>query len=258
MKRSLLIAIILIALTSLLTPAKAFGARRAESQVTTKALNVVPTERTTSNLVTLEAPELLPLKISEIGVDEQLSSRGFESFSVTDIALASVGCSQVSSAKPLEIPDDGSWIQVCYSDPHAPPTGTVTEVHVKYILDHPDPSELEIQITRSDMKTIQTLWNRGTPANGTELGKARGIQTFKGSTAQAEWRLQIRDLVPGKKGYLKTFTVRVDYAPTGPQAIQKAGSPAKPGSFYFPQGTMKSKTPDRNPNKPASPTQTPK
>jgi len=235
-----------------------FGASRSESQLTGENFNLASTRQVTNDLPNLETQGLIAPNEGEVVVDVQLPSGEPESSSDPSISLASAVCSSSSPAKPLEIPDDGSWVQVCYTDPRAPPKGTVTEVHVKYILDHPDPSELEIQLIHSDTKTIQTLWNRGTPAKGTELGKARGIQTFKGFAAQGEWRLQIRDTISGKKGYLKTFTIRPDYAPMGPLAIQEAGSPAKPGSLYFPQGTLNSKTPDRNPNKPVSPTPTPK
>jgi hypothetical protein len=257
MKRSLGIAVILFTLTNLLIPGYV-GASQSESHSNVKSSNPAPAGRVAANLSTLETTALTSLNEGASIADEQLPGRESDPSSDTSISLAPASCSAVSSELPLEIPDDGSWVQVCYSDPHAPPKGTVTEVHVKYVLDHPDPSELEIQLIRSDTSTIQALWNRGTPAKGTEPGEARGIQTFKGLTAQGEWRLQIRDRVPGKRGYLKTFTIRADYAPTGPLAIQTAGSPAKPGSLYLPQGTVNSKTRDRNPNKPASPTQTPK
>lgn len=258
MKRPFGIAVILFALTNLFAPGHVVGASRSESQDAVRTPAPASVTQVETDLVALEMSTATPLHLEPIPTDAPLPNRAFDSPSDTGVSLASADCSVVSSKQPLEIPDDGSWIQVCYSDPYAPPKGTVTEVHVKYVLDHPESSELEIQLTRSDTDAIQTLWNRGTAAKGTELGKARSVRTFKGFVAQSEWRLQIRDTVPSKKGYLKTFTIRPNYAPTGPLAIQKAGSPAKPGSLFFPQGTLNSKTPDRNPNKLVSSTPTPK
>ena len=66
-----------------------------------------------------------------------------------------------ATIREQDIPDDGSWLQVCLMDPHAPDQSTVTEVRIKYELEHPDPSQLEIRLTRSGTNASATLWNRG-------------------------------------------------------------------------------------------------
>ena len=45
-------------------------------------------------------------------------------------------------ANALAIPDDGTWLQLCIVDPSAPEGSTVTEMNMKVVLDHPDPSSL--------------------------------------------------------------------------------------------------------------------
>lgn len=42
----------------------------------------------------------------------------------------------------LDIPDDGSWLQICLADPSASEGATVTETNVKILIDHRDTSGL--------------------------------------------------------------------------------------------------------------------
>jgi hypothetical protein len=150
-----------------------------------------------------------------------------------------------------EIPDDGSWLQVCLLDPSAPDQSTITEVHVKYLLDHPDPNQLEIQLTRADTSISQTLWNRGNTIKGAKLGEAGSLDAFNGTPSQGEWHLLVRDVVPGQKGLLKVISIRADYAPVGPLPRMLSGTPGRPTSFHIPSGVTKSSTPDTDGKKSA-------
>lgn len=50
-----------------------------------------------------------------------------------ETSLAPAGdCSYLQPGQSLEIPADGSWLQVCFSDANAPANGTVLDVNVKY------------------------------------------------------------------------------------------------------------------------------
>jgi len=60
----------------------------------------------------------------------------------------------------LAIPDDGSWLQVCLTDPSAPEGSTVTEMNAKVVVDHPDPSQLEIRLTRTDSDLVLAMPSR--------------------------------------------------------------------------------------------------
>ena len=150
-----------------------------------------------------------------------------------------------------EIPDDGSWLQVCLTDPSAPDQSTVTEVHVKYLLDHPDPNQLEIRLTRADASISQTLWDRGNAVKGAKLGEAAALDAFNGTPSQGEWHLFVRDAVPGQKGRLKAGTVRAYYAPVGPLPQMLSGTPGRPTSFRIPSGATPSISPDTDGKKPA-------
>jgi len=143
-----------------------------------------------------------------------------------------------------EIPDDGRWLQVCLTDPNAPDQSTVTEVYVKYLLDHPDPNQLEIRLTRADASISQTLWDRGNVVEGTKLGEAGLLDAFKGTPSQGEWHLFVRDAVPGQQGRLKAVTVRAYYDLVGPLPQMLSGTPGRPISVRIPSGVIPSNTPD--------------
>ena len=85
MKRSLSIAIILMALTSFLTPEYVFGSSRSESQVTIENLNLASTERVVNDVTTLDTQDLTSINKSEVIVDGQLSSPESESSSDTNV-----------------------------------------------------------------------------------------------------------------------------------------------------------------------------
>ena len=147
------------------------------------------------------------------------------------------------TCREQEIPDDGSWLQVCLLDPIAPDQGTVTEVNVKYILDHPDPSQLEVRLLRENSDISQTILENGKLVKGTELGEAVGLEVFNGTLAQGGWIFLVRDAVPGQAGWLRGLTVRPFYAPMGLLPEQLSGTPGRPTSFRFPPGIVEHTAP---------------
>ncbi len=55
------------------------------------------------------------------------------------------------------IPEDGTWLSICLVDPSAPEGSSLTEMNVKILVDHPDPRQLEILLSRSDSPIMKTL-----------------------------------------------------------------------------------------------------
>jgi len=163
---------------------------------------------------------------------------------------AQAPCLTVST--DLEIPDDGTWLQICLIDPSVPDQSTITDVRVKYVLDHPDPRQLEIRLARASDTASQTLWDRGKAVKSATLGEATALDAFHGRPAQGEWQFLVRDVVPGQKGLLKAVSVRAYYAPVGPLPQVLAGTPGRPTSFRIPPGTTPSNSPDKDGQKAAS------
>lgn len=109
------------------------------------------------------------------------------SISLPGTIASETACSGIF--KEEEIPDDGSWLQVCLLDPLAPDQGTVTEVNIKYILDHPDPSQLEVRLSHEGSETSLALWDGKESYAGAELGKAVGLDAFNRTPSKGGWIL---------------------------------------------------------------------
>ena len=136
-------------------------------------------------------------------------------------------------------------LQVCLLDTLMPDQGAVTEVNVKYILDHPDPDQLEVYLSRERSDVNLALWEGGKLVKGSEFGEAIGLIDFGGTLAQDGWILSVRDVVPGDIGWLRGLTIRPFYAPIGPVPSQLSGTPGRPTSFRFPPGTPEYTAPDK-------------
>lgn len=158
-------------------------------------------------------------------------------FNSPTVPAAQMPCSV--QFRPQEIPDDGSWLQVCLLDPAAPDDSTVTEVNVKYRLDHLAPDQLEVRLSRADGAMSQPLWERGSLVDGSEFGKATGLEAFNGTAAQGGWYFWVRDVVPGQSGWLREVSISVLYAPVGPLPRQVSGAPGRPTSLRIPPEVVK-------------------
>lgn len=141
------------------------------------------------------------------------------------------------------IPDDGRWLQVCLLDPLAPEGTTITHVHLKYLIEHPDPNQLEVRLRREDVGIEQIVWERGKAIPASEFGQASDWEVFRGAPAQGQWYLWIRDMVPGQSGWLKAASLAVEYAPVGLLPTLLSGTAGRPTSRRLPAGVVPSQTP---------------
>lgn len=122
------------------------------------------------------------------------------------------------------IPDDGRWLQVCLLDPLAPEGTTVTHVHLKYLIEHPDPNQLEVRLRREDVGIEQIVWEGGKAVPAGEFGQASDLEVFRGTPSQGQWHLWVRDAVPGQNGWLKAASLTVEYAPVSPLPTLLSGT----------------------------------
>ncbi|RPJ23756.1 MAG: hypothetical protein EHM35_16940, partial [Planctomycetaceae bacterium] len=73
-------------------------------------------------------------------------------------------------ASRVDIPDDGTWLDVPIHGEQAADDEVLAQVNVKYLIDHPAPSDLEIQLSKEGTDISAVLWDHGQPALGSEWG----------------------------------------------------------------------------------------
>lgn len=147
-----------------------------------------------------------------------------------------------------EIPDDNRWLSVCISDPVAPENGIITSVSIKYTIDHPNPNQLEIRLSKKGAKADSILWEPGN-GKGALFGKANGLQELSGAPAEGDWVLDIRNAQSGGKGYLNEVSLAVDYAPVSPVPEATIEGSGNPVSIRIPDGATPANIPDTDPLK---------
>ncbi len=178
---------------------------------------------------------------------------GLVSITLSQSVSAQSGTPDSSSCGPsvpeLPIPGDGRWLLVCLLDPMAPEATTLTTVHLKYWIDHPEPGQLEVRLRREDVGIEQVVWERGKTVGANEFGKSDDLTAFRGAPSEGYWYLWIRDAVPGRSGWLKGASLAVEYAPVGPLPTLLSGTPVRPTSRRLPAGVTPSQTPDRDSEK---------
>jgi len=156
----------------------------------------------------------------------------------------------VTSFEAQEIPDDGSWLEICWSDSSAPEQSIVTNLHVKYLVDHPDLSQLEVQLMRGKTSTAQALSGGDLVQDGNNFGKTTTLEAFNGTPAEGNWYFLIRDIVPGGAGKLQALTILPIYAPVGEASAMTSDNPDEvPASYRVPVDAVESTTPDSDPPK---------
>ena len=151
-----------------------------------------------------------------------------------------------SSVPEQPIPDDGSWLQICVLDPLASEGTTVTHVHLKYLIEHPDTNQLEVRLRREDVGIEQIVWQRGKAIPAGEYGQASNLEVFSGTPAQGQWFLWVRDAVRGQSGLLKTASIVLEYAPASPLPTLLSGIAGRLTSRRLSAGVIPSQTPDRD------------
>lgn len=89
---------------------------------------------------------------------------------------------------------------------------------MKYEVEHPDVSQLEVQLIHDGVSEPLSLWDKQKIETGREtFGEALGLETFKGSAGIGNWYLMIRDTVPDGAGKLVGFTIVSTYYLEGPR-----------------------------------------
>ncbi len=129
----------------------------------------------------------------------------------SEIQQGEQGCTFLNDG--LLIPEGGNWLQICLTDRSAPEGSTVTEINVILLLDHPDPGQLEILLSRTDSDIVLSL----SPSEITKDGVGRFIQIheFDGSPSEGEWIIRIRDTQAEVHGSLIGASIAPFYLPIG-------------------------------------------
>ena len=212
---------------------------------------------------------IILLSLALMGMAQVTQGETDDSRQISQEVLASLtSCGPPAPERP--IPDNGRWLQVCLLDPMAPEGTRVSAVHVKFLIEHPDPDQLEIRLSQEDIGVEEILWDRGKTtraefekASDSEaflelqpqsarplwIGKSVDLEAFRGAPSQGKWYLWIRDVVPGQSGRLKSASLVVEYVPTGPLPTVLSGDPGRLTSRRLPDGVLPSQTPDRDKEK---------
>jgi len=154
----------------------------------------------------------------------------------SDTAQEDQVCTDLSGE--LAIPTDSSWLTLCWSDPGAPEGAALTEVNLKILLEHPDPTKVEIQLVRAGSEVGLSL--ASSEINQEGLGSYTQIHAFDGLPAQGEWRIRVRSTTTGAGGKVTDFWIAPFYTPvevwaaaTGDHADEADGA----GPGFTPEAT---------------------
>lgn len=137
----------------------------------------------------------------------------------------------------LDIPDDGSWLQICLADPSASEGATVTETNIKILIDHRDTSQLELRLTRTDSDINLLLPPDAITKEG--IGEFTSIHDFDGLPSQGEWIFQVRDTLPGTKGRMKSASAAFLYSSSEKMPLANSDDDGKPTSERIAIGAQK-------------------
>jgi hypothetical protein len=148
-----------------------------------------------------------------------------------------------------EIPDDGSWVKVCWNDASAPLESTVLKTSVNYEVEHPDVSQLEIQLVHDGVPEHVILWGEQKIAEG--FGETTGLETFRGTPGAANWYFLIRDTVAGDAGKLTGMTIHNTYFVEGarPVLLSEGMEGVEPTALRLPPDAVPSTDADIDPPK---------
>lgn len=121
---------------------------------------------------------------------------------------------------------------------------------VKYEVDHPDPSQLEVQLVHDGVQEPVVLWNDRKAAEGVEaFGEAVGLETFTGSPGAGNWYLQVRDTVAGNTGKLTGMTIHNTYFLEGLMPVPEGVEGVEASAMRLPPDAVPSSAPDLDPPK---------
>lgn len=139
---------------------------------------------------------------------------------------------------------------MCWNDPSAPLENTVIKTSVKYEVDHPDLSQLEVQLVHEGVQESAVLWDDRKAADGVEaFGEAAGMETFTGSPGAGNWYLQVRDTVAGNAGKLTGMTIYNTYFLEGLMPVPEGVEGVEASAMRLPPDAIPSSAPDLDPPK---------
>jgi hypothetical protein len=97
------------------------------------------------------------------------------------------------------------------TDTSAPKASQISETSFKIVTDHPDPSSLEIQISRSNSAIIKSVPAKVITNDG--VGVLTQIHDFDGLPSDENWVVQVRNTVPGSGGSIQDISISTLYDP---------------------------------------------
>lgn len=115
----------------------------------------------------------------------------------------------ITLTEALPIPDDGSWLPICWSDADLPPDFTIVAVNVRLSFNHPASDQIEIRLTRTDSEiNIPLDFSQFSPEGSVSITQ---IHDFDGLPSKGEWIVEIRDIVPGITGSIRNVSITPFY-----------------------------------------------
>ncbi|MBM3130190.1 MAG: hypothetical protein FJ009_16390 [Chloroflexi bacterium] len=148
----------------------------------------------------------------------------------------------------LPIPDTGAWLEKTITIADAPTNAQVTDVRLKYQIQHAAPEQLEVRLLHKPSGRTYTVWDNQKATASTGAQTVSNITAFNGVGANGEWVLQVRDTVAGTSGTLEGFSVRPNYPYQGtPLRVVGDGAPGTPLNWRLPPGAKSLAVQDKDP-----------
>jgi len=129
----------------------------------------------------------------------------------------------------LKIPEDGTWLNICFPDSGSPENSSITEANVKLVLNHSAPAQLEIQLSRTNSDLIKKISPLGIDKEGIILSTQ--IHEFDGLPSQGEWIVRIRNKKTGVYGSVRGLSIYTLYTPDEKMAQFIPNDDGKPTSM---------------------------
>ncbi len=132
----------------------------------------------------------------------------------------------VTENPAVAIPDDGTWLTYPVPVTTALTTATVVGASAKFLITHPRPQDLVIEVIGPDGTTAYRVWDRKMPTpedfvEGQLLPRTYNITVFDGQPVNGTWMVRVRDEAPGEAGMLLNVSLNLGY-------LQPASSQSPP------------------------------
>lgn len=115
----------------------------------------------------------------------------------------------ITMTEALAIPDDSSWLPICWTDAAAPPDFTIAAVNLRLSFNHPASDQIEIRLARMDSDiSVPLKFFQFSPEGTVSITQ---IHDFDGLPSTGEWIVEIRDFVPGITGSIRDVSITPFY-----------------------------------------------